>query len=182
MKKVLMVLSVLFGAGSYLYIIMMVISTGGNGFSFSTFALWSALAWITSYTMVKQGADALVPMIYGCGATTTTLVLIWKGRFGWTQFDTVIALLVLLCIILLLTSGPRWALIMSVTAGAIAGLPFVLMTWQAPAQSPVISNSGFLAANVLALIAAKAWTMEDRLYAVVNVVVCTLLVIPWFMG
>ncbi len=163
----------------------MVITTAkgtGEGLSLTTFGLWSALAWITSFTMLKQKANPAVPMIYGVGATVTTLVLLIKGRYGWSGLDTVIAILVILCILLWLTNGPRWALILSVAAAVIAALPFIVMTWKSPANSPIIPNSGFLLANTLALISAKAWTLEDRLYAGVNVMVCLLLVVPWLLS
>jgi hypothetical protein len=162
----------------------MVITTAkgtGEGLSLTTFGLWSALAWITSFTMLKQKANPAVPIIYGVGAASTTLVLLIKGRYGWTGLDTVIAVLVILCIVLWLTNGERWALILSVAAAVIAALPFIIMTWKSPANSPIIPNAGFLLANALALISAKAWTLEDRLYAGVNVIVCSLLVIPWLL-
>lgn len=159
----------------------MVVATAsgtGEGLSLATFALWSALAWITSFTMLKQKANPAVPMIYGVGATTTTIILLIKGRYGWSNLDSIIAILTILCVVLWLTNGPRWALILSVSAAFIAGLPFIIMTWKSPANSPIIPNSAFLLANTLAFISAKAWTLEDRLYSGVNIVVCSFLVIP----
>lgn len=181
MKKQLAILSVIVGALVYLYQIAAITYGTGEGFSLSTFGLWSALAWITSFTMLKQKANPAVPMIYGVGATVTTIVLLFKGRYGWSSLDSVIAVLVALCMVLWFTNGARGALILSVVAAAIAALPFIIMTWKSPANSPIIPNAGFLLANVLALISAKAWTLEDRLYAGVNVVICSLLVIPWML-
>jgi hypothetical protein len=180
-KKTLSILSVVVGALAYLYMVVTTAKGTGEGVSLSTFGLWSALAWITGFTMLKQKANPAVPMIYGIGAGATTLVLLIKGRYGWSGFDTIIAALVVLCIVLWLTNGAKWALILSVAAAVIASLPFIIMTWKSPAGSPIIPNSGFLLANTLMLISAKAWTLEDRLYAGVNVIVCSLLVIPWLI-
>lgn len=167
------------GALSYLYMVVITAKGTGEGLSLSTFALWSALAWITGFTMLKEKANPTVPMIYGVGATTTTLVLLYKGRYGWSGFDTIIAVLVGLCIALWLTKGSRWALVLSVVAAVIAAIPFTLLTWESPANSPIVPNSGFLLTNLLAFISAKAWTLEDRLYSGANAIVCLLLVIPW---
>lgn len=182
LKKTLGILSVIAGSFAYLYMIFSTASGTGEGLSLSTFGLWSALAWITSFTMMKQGANAAVPMIYGTGATLTTIVLLYKGRFGWSGFDTVIAVLTVLCVVLWMTSGPKWALILSVVAAAIAALPFIILTWKFPTTSPIIPNAGFLLANTLAFIAAKAWTLEDRLYSGINIIVCSALVIPWLIA
>ena len=153
----------------------------GEGLSLTTFGLWSALAWITSFTMMKEKANPAVPMIYGTGATATTIVLLYKGRYGWTGLDTVIAVLVAICLVLWYVKGAKWALVVSVVAAVIAGIPFTVMTWKAPANSPIVPNSAFLITNILAFVSAKSWTLEDRLYAGANVVVCSLLVIPWFI-
>ena len=160
---------------------MLVITAKGNGegLSLTTFGLWSALAWITSFTMLKQKANPAVPIVYAVGATATAIILLVKGRYGWSSFDSVITALVAVCIVLWLTNGARWALILSVAAAVIASFPFIGMTWNSPAHSPIVSNSGFLLANTLAFVSAKAWTLEDRLYSGANIIVCSLLVIPW---
>ncbi len=153
----------------------------GEGLSLTTFGLWAALAWITSVTMFKQGANPAVPTIYAVGATATTVVLLLKGKCQWSGFDTLIAAMVAICVWLWLTSGPRNALIMSVVATLIAGTPFIVMTWKNPAHSPIVPNAAFLVANTLAFVSAKDWTLEDRLFAGVNVGVCGMLVLPWLL-
>jgi hypothetical protein len=181
-KSTISILSVVVGVMAYLYMVISTIKGTGEGLSLTTFSLWAALAWITSFTMIKQKANAAVPMVYGLGATATALVLLIKGRYGWTGLDSVIAVLVIICIILWLTAGARWALIMSVAAAVIAAVPFIIMTWKSPVGSPIIPNSGFLLANALAFISAKGWRLEDRLYSGVNIVVCSLLVVPWLLS
>lgn len=131
--------------------------------------------------MLKQGANCLVPAVFWVGSTATTITLLVKGRYGWTSFDTFIAVLVLACLVVWFKSGPRRALIMSVIASTIAAVPFVVMTWKDPRSSLIVVNIVFLIGNALALIGAKAWTVEDRLYAVVNVATCSALVIPWLL-
>lgn len=182
MKKIFSVLSVLAGVAGYVYMVIDTARGSGEGLSLTTFALWSALAWITGFTMLKQGANPLVPMIYGVGATATTVVLLLKGRFGFTMQDGVITALVISCVVLWNTKGAKWALILSVAAAVVAVIPFMQITWSDPANSPIIPNTAFLAANSLSFISAKSWKLEDRLYSGVNVIVCLLLVIPWLMA
>lgn len=170
------------GAAAYLYLINKTIQGTGEGLSFATFILWCSLASLISFLMYKKGANPAVPVVYGCGAGTTALILLIKGRYAWSNFDIFIGVLVVLTVLVWLTSGPRVALVMSVAAGIIAGVPFVLMTWQTPLASPIISNVGFLIANILSFASAKAWTLEDRLFSGANALMCMLLVEPWVMA
>lgn len=179
MKRKLEVLSVFLGALAYLYIVALATYGTGEGLSFTTFALWAALSWIATFTILKQGANHAIPLISGIGSTSTAIILLIKGKSEWSEFDSVVAILVILCLALWLISGPRRALILSVVAGAISSLPFIIMTWKSPTNSPIISNSGFLMANILAFASAKAWTIEDRLYTGAGVAICLLLIIPW---
>ncbi len=120
-------------------------------------------------------------MIYGIGATLVALVLLLKGKFVWSVFDSIIAVLVVICVILWLTKGSRIALIASVAAGIIAAVPFIIMTWKSPASSPVISNTGFFLANTFAYFGAKTPTLQDRLYPGANAIACAFLVLPWLI-
>jgi hypothetical protein len=181
LKKYIAILSAVFGALGYLYMIVTLIRKGGEGLSLSTFALGAALAWITGFTMLEQKANPTVPMIYGFGATITAVLLLIEGRCEWTSFDTTIAILVTWCIILWFSKGPRYTLVLSVAAALISFIPYLMMTWKNPAASPIIPNAGFLLANILAFVSAKTWTLEDRLYSAVNIVICASLVIPWLI-
>jgi hypothetical protein len=181
-KKILSVLSVLAGVFAYAIMVTTTIEGTGEGLSLTTFGLWAALAWISGFTMLKQGANPAVPMVYGVGATATTIVLLFKGRYDLTLQNAIIAALVVTCIVLWKTKGARWALVLSVAAAVFAAVPFIVMTWKAPAVSPIIPSSGFLLANILSFVSAKAWTLEDRLYSGVNIIVCSLLVIPWLLN
>lgn len=182
MKKLLGILSLIVGTLTYIHIIVTTIKGTGEGLSLTTFLLWSALAWISGFSMLKQGANPTIAFVYGTGGTILTAVLFCKGKASVSGFDIFIALLVVVCVVLWLYKGARYALLLSTTAGMLSALPFIVMTWQQPANSPIVTNAGFLLANILSFFAAKNWTVEERLYPVSNVIVCTLLVLPWFIG
>ena len=139
------------------------------------------LSWITVFTTAKGGGNPAIPFVYGIGSSATTIILFCKGRYAWGTHDTVVAVLVTICVVLWLTLGARPAFIASVAAGSIAVIPFVLLTWQAPGVSPIIPNIGFLFTNVLAFLGAATWKLEDRLYTGVSTVLCFALVLPWVL-
>lgn len=162
---------------SYTYMVIGVINSTGEGMSFSTFSLWSTLAWITTVNLWMQKIDARLVIVYAIGSGTTALTLLSKGKVQWNQFDTIVAILVAICLIIWKTSGPKWALISMVAAGLIAAMPFTVATWNHPEQSPVVANFGFLLANLFTFIGAKQF--GDKLYSGVNVLLCGLLVFFW---
>jgi len=180
-KKYLAYLSVFIGIVSYGILIVSTIRGNGEGLSLSTFALWSTLGWISAFTMIKHKANPSIPIMYATGSLTITIILLFKGKFQWSMMDTVVAILVIACISLWLTHGPKWALCMAVAAGVIAAIPFTIMTWKAPECSPIIPNVGAVIANFLSFLAAEKWSLEHRLYPGVNTIMVLLLVIPWLL-
>jgi uncharacterized membrane protein YobD (UPF0266 family) len=162
---------------SYAYMVVGVIRSGGVGLTFSTFILWASLAWITTVNLRVQKIDAKLVTVYAIGSSCTAISLLCLGRIGWSYFDTVVAMLVVTCIIIWKTGGPKLALIAMVTAGLIAAMPFTIMTWRHPETSPILANSGFFFANLFTYLSAKEF--DDRLYSGVNVILCGLLVLFW---
>lgn len=181
MKSTLAKLSVAIAALSYGYMTVTTSMGSGEGLSFTTFILWSFLAGIACYNLIKEKGSWGIAAMYTAGATSVAVTLICKGRMAWSNIDTLIAILVAICVYLSKTKGPKWGLIASVAAGVIAGIPFIILTWKNPATSPIIPNAGFLIGNSLSFFAGKTWKMEDRLYGGANAAACILLVMPWVL-
>ncbi len=181
MKNILFTLGVLSGFFGYGYIIVKTAVGTGEGLSFSTFLLWSMLAWITCGTLFRQKVNFAIPLVYACGATITTAILVYKGKVAWTSMDLFVAFLVGCCIYFWMTKGDVWAFVASVLAAVIAGIPFIIVTWKNPDMSPIIANTSFLVANTFGFLSAKTWKIEDRLYTGLNIVVTGLLVLPYFL-
>lgn len=181
MNKHLNLLSVIVGGLAYLNIIFTTMNGAVVGLSVSTFLLWSLLAAVTIYSLCKQKVNPAIACVYGSGATIMTIILLFKGKYSWDLFDTFIAAMVMICVILYFTTGPKPALVFSSLSGFLASLPFIVLTWSDPINSPIVTNSGFLLANVFAFAGAKAWTLEDRIYSGVNMIGGVLLVFPWFI-
>lgn len=173
----------------YSYMIVCACMENGKGLSFASFALWTVLTWISCITTKGQGgATPAVPMVYAMGATIMTIVLACKHRYTTlTSIDGFTAILVVLCIVLLAKNGKKgekWALVISVIASTIAGIPYWVMTYRFPLESPVLANTGFLIANTTAFILAgklpwKHWTIRDRLFTGVSMVSGVILILPW---
>jgi hypothetical protein len=181
LKTFLCAISITAAAFGYLAVIDTTINVSCEGLSFATFMLWSALAWITTITTWKQSGEAGVPLMYSIGATITMCILMWKGKTAWSSNDTIVAILVVICVVVWMVKGDRLALVASVMAATIAVIPFMLLTWKNPSLSPIVANTSFLIANIFGFISAEKWTLQDRLYLGVNIGVCGLLVLPYWL-
>ncbi len=182
MKKLLAILSTVLGILSYGYLILQTVVGMGQGLSFTTFALWAMLAWIAVLSLIRHKANFSVPLIYAVGSSSISVILLLKGRFNWGIMDSVVVILVGFCVVLWLTRGARWALIASITASLIAGIPFIIMTWKFPEQSPILVNIFFTIVNFLSFLSVKGWRLEDRLYCGVNTIFCASFVLPWILS
>jgi hypothetical protein len=177
-KKRVSILSVIVIGLTYAFMIVSAILNGGTGLSLTTFGLWAILSWITCFSLMKQEASFGAPMVYAVGATTLTTVLLFNGKWNPTSHDAVTAILVGICIVLWKTRGAKWALIISVSAGIIAAFPFIRMTWQDPASSPMLANCFFLIGNILSFGSVKKLAIEDLIFPTANVTLCVCLLIP----
>ncbi|MEI8339599.1 MAG: hypothetical protein WCF94_02955 [bacterium] len=181
MKEILAKTSLTIGIIAYSLMIFSTLMGTGENLSFTTFALWSMLNLITAYTTYKKKANPSIPLVYGSGATLTAIVLLFKGRCQWSTLDSVVAALVITCLLLWKIKGDKWALISSTLAAAIAGIPFLVVIWKNPEISPVLPNALFTLTNLLSFFAADKWTVEDRLFSGINVIFCFLFVLPWLL-
>lgn len=181
MKEILAKMSLTLGIVAYSLMIFSTLMGTGENLSFTTFALWSMLNFITAYTTYKKKANPSIPIIYGSGATLTAAILLCKGRCQWSNLDSAVAVLVVVCLLLWKIKGEKWALVSSTLAATIAGIPFLVIIWRNPEMSPVLPNALFTLTNLLSFFAADKWTVEDRLFSGINVIFCFMFVLPWLL-
>lgn len=186
------------GSTTYLGLIYRAYTSGGKGLSLSSFTLWTALSFISVITIIRgsmkikktgsvegteEKASASIPAIYGSGALIIALILWQEGAaVTWSSMDTLIAFLVFICITLLFKKKfNNHALVLSVLAGTIAGIPYTVMTWRDPASSPIVCSACFFLSSFLAFLGAEDWTFKSRLFTGVSVINNLTLIIPWII-
>jgi hypothetical protein len=156
-------------AGGVLALVMsipMVISIvreNGAGQSFATWILWTALNSILTVSVIEQHGNFLLLLGFTVGAAASAAVLLWKGRFAWGRFETVVLILVLTCVLVWAASGSKLATIAATAASCIAGMPGMLALWRSP--QPKIGNIwlGFAIANALSFFGGTTMTVEEKL-------------------
>ena len=106
--------------------------------NFATWILWALLDSIAAASLIVQEGNFWIPVFYALGSGAIVFsVLKTKTAGKWTNFESMIVVLVVICIIAWALSGPQMATIASTTALAIAGIPQVMDVYKKPFESPL---------------------------------------------
>lgn len=150
---------------------------GRNKQSFATWVLWALIDAITAASVIVQQGNYLLPLFFSIGSLATAASIILKTKnAGWSWFETMISLLVVVCLLIWYTSGAKMATIAGTTAVLIAGLPQTVEAWKRPWDSSFLVYFGFLVANILSTIGGKDWSIEERFYPGCCAVLCVIVV------
>lgn len=141
-----------------------------------TWVLWGALDAVVAATIIVQGGNFLLPVVYAIGSLVTAY-FIWKSRnkTTWTWFETMVALLTIASMIIWYLSGGKMATIVSTTAMLIAGGPQLIDAWKKPTEMPILAYSSFFVANCLSTAGGKSWAIEERFYPASAAIFCGLI-------
>lgn len=147
----------------YIPIIRDVLRSGSAGQSFATWGLWAALDSMLTVTLWLQHGNYFLSLGYAVGGVALTLVLLKCGGFVWGKFETIITLLVLVCLAIWKFSGPRNASIAITAAVCIAVAPGFVEMWRDPQPSARKIWAGFTVASTLSFFGATTMTVEESL-------------------
>jgi len=140
--------------------------------SFTSYALWSALDFIAAYSIYLQGGNFWLPFLYAIGAGSTSISLLIKKYFSWSKVDSIVVILVIICVVIQYQIGPFSAMIASVLSLTIASVPQAIDTYKNPKNTPTLIYVVFSLASLISLLGAKSFALEQTLYATSALVCC----------
>ncbi len=152
------------------------IRTGKADQNLFSWVLWCILDAIAAATIVAQGGNFLLPMVYTVGSFVTSLFISRSGnKASWTWFETLVASLVLVSMMIWYFSGDKIATIASTLAMLIAGIPQLIDAWKKPQNMPFLVYISYVVANCLSIAGGKNWSIKERFYPVAAGAICFLL-------
>ena len=143
--------------------------------SFTSYALWSALDFIAAYAIYLQGGNFWLPFLYAIGAGLASASLLIKKNFSWSNLDSFVVGLVIICIIIQYQIGEFWSMVASVASLTIASIPQVIDTFKKPENTPSVIYIVFCLANTISLLGAKSFALEQVLYAASALLICIII-------
>lgn len=163
-------------------LVVNVVRTGGAGQSFAMWLLWAAMDAILTVSLFQQKGNYLLFVGFVIGGVSMTVALLWQGRNYWGKFETVVALLVLACVVVWKISGPQMATIATTAGVCVAGLPGFAVAWKHPDRTLGLIWLGNVLANALAFFGGTAMTVEQRLAPGVFTVFSALMFLAFWLS
>lgn len=138
-----------------------------------TWALWGTLDIVVAATIIAQHGSFLLPITYGIGSSITVF-FIWKAgnKAAWTWFETMVASLTIVSMVIWYFSGGKVATIASSMAMIIAGIPQLMDAWKKPHEMPILPYFSYFIANCLSTAGGKSWAIQERFYPLGATIFC----------
>jgi len=168
-------LSIILAAFIYLHLARQ-IRKGSAEQNLATWISWALLDVVAGVSLFVQGGNWYLLTIYVAGCTLITCCIIGSAKFTWKAVETICFLLVIASIVVWTQTSARYATIISTAGVVIATYPQLKDALTKPSTIPIDVFVGFIVVNGLAIVGGKAWTIEDRFYPTVCMVLCVLIV------
>jgi hypothetical protein len=147
----------------YVPFVLRALKDGGKGQSFAMWALWAVLDTTMTISLIVQGGNYLLTAGFSIGSIVLAVILLTKGHATWSRFESLILILVVICLAVWKVSGPKMATVATTAAILIAGVPGAIELWRHPEPAMGRLWGGYAVANALALCGGHSWTIEERL-------------------
>ncbi|MCX6894262.1 MAG: hypothetical protein NTZ16_01880 [Verrucomicrobia bacterium] len=143
-------------------LMLAVLADGGAGQSFATWALWAALDSILTVSLYQQHGNYWASIGFALGGMVMTALLLWRRRWDWGWLETVILVLVLVCLAVWRFSGAAGAILAATAGICIAGIPGLVALWRNPERRVGTVWAWYVVANAISFFGGRAMTAEER--------------------
>src|SRR5579871_2207442 len=140
----------------FIPMIARIIKYGAEGQSGASWLLWGALDAILTVSLIQQAGNYQLPLGFTIGDIALVVLLVTRGKFKWSRFDSGILGLVIGSVIAWKLGGPRTAAVASTVGVCIAGIPGLLAMWKNPQRKVGTVWAGYILANGLSFFGGTA--------------------------
>ena len=141
-----------------------------------TWALWGALDAIVAATIIVQHGSWLLPVAYTFGSGLTVVIIMRQGdKASWTWFETMVASLALVSMVVWYLTTNVIATVASTSAMLIAGMPQLKDAWQKPEEMPLGAYASYFVANLLCTAGGADWSIKERFYPASAALFCLII-------
>ncbi len=144
-----------------------------------TWTLYVILDAVTMFSTKGENGWYIMQFGYAIGSFVMATILIYQKRFVWGWLETIISLLILICLVLWQIYGSYWAVRSSILSEAGVGIYLIIKTYKNPVvKYNLIGYIGFLMTSIIAMFAAKDWSVEQMGFPFCETVLNVIIVIP----
>lgn len=145
----------------------------------TTWGLYFLLDIITMFSSNKIDGSYVILLGFSVGSFVMSSILLYQGRIGWTWLETIMIILVGLCIGAWLTSGPYMAVIFGIMSEVIVGINLIIKTWKNPVvKYNLVGYVVFLIVSLLTFATAEDLSIKQAGYAICETILSIIILIP----
>ena len=148
-----------------------------EGYSFTSFGLWSILDFIAARNLFLQESDFLLSLVWGICAGTMALLLLFKRKVSWSWVETMVIILITITLTLWYFFGSRVALISTISSLIIASIPQIKDTFLKPSRKVGRVYVIFTLGAFISIFSANEVSLSALIYPVTATVLCGLIMI-----
>lgn len=147
--------------------------------TFFTWFIYFILDFITMISSAEVDGSYVILLGFSAGSLVMSGILFLQKRIQWTWHESLVSLLIIICIISWYYSGPYWAMVSGILSELIIGIYLIIRTIKYP--RPKYNLPGyiiFLIVSLLTIFSAKNLSVEQIGYGSVEAILCTIILIP----
>lgn len=134
--------------------------------NFVTYFLWGVLDLVIFASIIFQnGHNFWLSFFYAVGSFIVAIFLVFKGQTKWTWIESMVVILIIICMFIWWQIGSKAANIAAVIALGIASIPQIFDTIKNPNFTPTGLYFVYSLASLLSFIAGENWNVKDKLYS-----------------
>ena len=156
--------------GVVLFISVCVQVLGGKPQNLASWILFTLITGVAAASVIVQKGNYPIALVWAIGNGVVSFCIFKSSIFRWTWLENTVVLLVLICLVVWDVSGAKAATVAASIAFLTACLPQLRDTYRKPGNTSVVIYFGYSVAGMLSVIAGKDWSVEQRLFPVVIVV------------
>jgi hypothetical protein len=146
---------------------------------FTTWALYFLLDLITMFSSVVKDGSFAILFGFSVGSLIMATILFTQRRFAWTWLETVIIILVVLCIVSWKLKGPGHAIVAGILSECFVGIYLIIKTWKNPRiKYNLIGYTIFFIVSILSMVHAKDWSIPQMGYPFCETILCFFTILP----
>ena len=146
----------------FIPLIRVIIKEGAEGQSCATWFLWGLLDTILTISVIEQHGNFYLPLGFAIGDVSLVILLLAKGKFRWSGFETIILFMVIGCLLGWKFAGPRSATVSATMGICFAGIPGLIEMLKHPQRAIGNIWACYVLANLLSFFGGAAMTVEER--------------------
>lgn len=146
--------------------------------SFTSWALWFVFDTIIAISTISVCGNWILPVVYSVSSFFVVVMIAKKDGFQIHIIEAITIIIVIFLVIMLWIFAGNINTITICTIGiVISSVPQIWDTFKKPHETPSLVYCIFLGAEGITCVGGKSWAIEERFYALAQLVVCMIIIL-----